>query len=86
MAEASCYSEDPIFLSTSFPVAVIEWDPIEVFKRAIRLACTGRLRGGREVPLFFQPLEAAAALRLLHLQGAPTCSGHPDLAGSECSS
>ena len=36
------------------------------------------LRGGREAPLFFQPLAGGAALRKLDLDGQPIRSGHPD--------
>ena len=36
------------------------------------------LRGGREAPLFFQPLEGGAALAKLDLQGEPLRSGQPD--------
>jgi copper homeostasis protein (lipoprotein) len=36
------------------------------------------LRGGREAPLFFQPLEGGAALAKLDLQGEPIRSRQPD--------
>jgi copper homeostasis protein (lipoprotein) len=36
------------------------------------------LRGGREAPLFFQPLAGGAALRKLDLDGQPIRSAHPD--------
>ena len=36
------------------------------------------LRGGREAPLFFQPLEGGAALAKLDLQGEPLRSRQPD--------
>ncbi len=36
------------------------------------------LRGGREAPLFFQPLDGGAALRKLDLQGAPSRARQPD--------
>jgi uncharacterized lipoprotein YbaY/heat shock protein HslJ/uncharacterized lipoprotein NlpE involved in copper resistance len=36
------------------------------------------LRGGREAPLFFQPLEGGAALAKLNLQGEPIRSRQPD--------
>ena len=36
------------------------------------------LRGGREAPLFFQPLEGGAALTKLDLQGEPIRSRQPD--------
>ena len=36
------------------------------------------LRGGREAPLFFQPLAAGAALQKLDLEGQPIPSRHPD--------
>jgi uncharacterized lipoprotein NlpE involved in copper resistance len=36
------------------------------------------LRGGREAPLFFQPLAAGAALQKLDLQGRPIPSRHPN--------
>ena len=36
------------------------------------------LRGGREAPLFFQPVDAGSALRKLDLQGQPISSLQPD--------
>lgn len=36
------------------------------------------LRGGREAPLFLQPLEGGAVLRKLDLEGQPIRSGHND--------
>lgn len=36
------------------------------------------LRGGREAPLFFQPVDAGSALRKLDLQGQPINSRHND--------
>ena len=36
------------------------------------------LRGGREAPLFFQPIEGGSAMRKLDLQSQPISSRHPD--------
>lgn len=36
------------------------------------------LRGGREAPLFFQPMDGGSALRKLDLHGKPIPSRHPD--------